>query len=290
MYWSDGELFRGILREIIDRRDDKSSSFFVKDSFREKANAEKQGFMWAYFRIPALAALITTIFLVYAIFKAETLLSRSITLLLMMLLWFMPSFIAFYRSRASVSDVDKKSFRLVLQKPFSKGILSNLLWIAVEWRRILCVQCEGDNVDKENIHARISFQLGDFNPFSWSFYWRWVWRVSFSIIILLLVVAVSVLIYDGRSLTEIFHWQEMIDIWAGLGNKSELEKLLSYKEKDYYKIALLSVILFNVIYLLVMIYEMNIFIKTKKKYYKNRSGYFGKLLMRLDALMRYGKQ
>jgi len=274
-YWEDDELFRGILEEIIDRKDDNSSTFFVEDSFREKANAKKQGFMWAYFRIPAVAALVTTIFIFYAIFKADTYFSRIITLFSMILLWFMPSFLSFYKNRASVGNIDKNSVRLIRKRLFSKGIFSNLLWAAVEWRRILCLQSEGDSVDKKDSNVRISFQLlNERKPGSADFYWRWAWRVMLALVFVVFLGVVYIFIINGRSISGIVHWKSVIVAWEMMHERLFYNKVTDIEKYGVLLKVLLSVLLYFVVYILVMFYEIYLFVKAKREYYKKRKGWF----------------
>jgi hypothetical protein len=261
----------------------------VKDSFREKDNAKKEGFKWAYFRFPALAALITTIIIVFAVFKTDTIFSRSITILLMTLLWLMPSILKFYKNKANVSDVDEKALKFKLQKLFSKGILANILWMAVEWRRIAFSQSEGMSDNKNDMFTRIAFQLNNIRPSSWSFYWRWGVRVA-GAFLLLVVFTVSIFIINDLPITNIFYWNSIVQSLGKIGDKLFHNNGLSGKESTILLKVMFSLCVFFAVYILVMLYELNIFIRTKNKYYSDRSGYFGKLLMQLDAMMRSGKQ
>jgi hypothetical protein len=178
MYWRDGDLFRGILREIIDREEDGSSTYFTNDEFRKKKNATKQGFLWAYFRLPQIVSVITALLLTYSLNNlfTGTPLSGIIVLLLTVSLWAMPGILNYYERRTDIGNVDKTSFRIFVENMISPGVFSILLMAMVEWRRILVMQSEGGNVSGEDERSHLPVQdSGD--PFVWrEFFVRWLWR------------------------------------------------------------------------------------------------------------------
>jgi hypothetical protein len=180
MYWQDGDLFRGILREILDRKPHEAgkigtSSFFIRDDFREQKNAIKEGYLWAYFRIPLIASLITGLIIAYGMY-AEKPLTTIIAFLFAVTLWIMPGILTFYKDKTSFAGVNKPTFRLLMKNFISSGIFLRLISMAVEWRRILVSQSEGEDDDaSENI--RLSFQKkGEWWTW-WPFVWRWGWRM-----------------------------------------------------------------------------------------------------------------
>jgi hypothetical protein len=180
-YWEDRELFKGILREIIDRKEPGTSSYFAERHFREKKNAARQGFLWAYFRVPFLAAIVTGSLLSLALYafcgSPEKSPLTGITLFLAaILLWIVPSFLTFYKKRSDVVSMEKATINIFFKNAFSPGIFPRLVRAAVEWRRILVAENEGKNIDNIDSDMRLAFQR-ERKPFVWSpFVWRWAWR------------------------------------------------------------------------------------------------------------------
>jgi len=183
MYWNDGELFKGILHQIIDKSSN-SSIDLTREEFIDKPNAKKQSYLWAYFRIPYLVSLITALLLIYSLnsFFNDKQLAGALAFLLTLFLWYMPPFLTFYKKRTDVENVNKNIF-IVLYKSFterlfSKGLFTLLLNAGVQWRRLLVSQAEGRASDKEyrpvqNYDNRFAW---------WSFMWRWLWRFVFAAI------------------------------------------------------------------------------------------------------------
>ncbi len=202
-YWEDGELFRGILREIIDGSDNNeqkaiTSSYFAEKHFRVKKNAEKQGFLWAYFRLPMLVSVITGLLIVYGMYALDGFhlhelnqkssesnpLTAIIVFLFTSFLWVIPSFLQFYKERANVENVNKSTAKLLFFNVLSPGIFWRLLSAAIDWRRILVLQSQGCNLDDKNMEKRISFQNQNVRFIWWEFLWRWIIRFVGSVILL----------------------------------------------------------------------------------------------------------
>lgn len=179
-YWEDGDLFKGILREILDRREPGTSSYFMKEDFREKKNAYIQGFSWAYLRPALLFSLITGMIFSYGWYNINqgnpekiNWLSSSIAILLSVWLWITPSFSAFYKKRSAIENADEPTYKLIFRTIISPGIFSQLIMTSVEWRRILLSQSEGGNIKGENNDERFAFQQKEQNFIWWPFIWRW---------------------------------------------------------------------------------------------------------------------
>lgn len=182
-YWEDGELFKGILREILDRREPGTSSYFMKANFREKKNAYKQGFLWAYLRPALFFSLITGLIFSYGWYninlhdpeKINWL--RSITAMLFSLwLWVTPSFLTFYKKRSDVEHTDEPTYKILFTNSISSGIFAQLIQASVEWRRILLSQNEGENIEGKDNDMRFAFQKKDQKFVWWPFVWRWSLR------------------------------------------------------------------------------------------------------------------
>jgi hypothetical protein len=193
MYWQDGELFRGILREILDRKPLEggelgTSSFFVRSEFVNSKKAGIQGMIWAYFRIPFLASLITGVIILLGM--RAFYLNETINMFLLFVFafssWFMPGFLTYYKEKTQLKGVQQSAFILFLKKMLVPGIFLRLIFAAVEWRRILVTQSEGEPGDTDE-HSRRSFQKkGEGWALSawWPFAWRCFWRMSVTMALL----------------------------------------------------------------------------------------------------------
>ena len=197
MYWQDGELFRGILREILDRKPLEggelgTSTFFVRSEFVNNKKAGIQGMVWAYFRIPFLASLITGVIIVLG--TRALFLNETINMILLFLFafswWIMPGFLMYYKKKIEFEGVQHSPFKLFLNKIVVPGIFSRLIFAAVEWRRILVTQSEGERGDADK-NSRLSFQKkGD--VWAWRTWWPFVWRCSWRMAVTAIVLFVAV--------------------------------------------------------------------------------------------------
>ncbi len=198
MYWQDGELFRGILREILDRKPLEggelgTSTFFVRSEFVNGKKARIQGMVWAYFRIPFLASLITGV--IIALGMRALFLGETINMILLFLFafssWIMPAFLTYYKEKTQFKGVQQSSFILFFKKILAPGIFLRLIFSAVEWRRILVTQSEGEPGDTDE-NSRLSFRKkGDVWAWRtwWPFAWRWSWRMAVTAIVLFIAVS-----------------------------------------------------------------------------------------------------
>ncbi len=197
MYWQDGELFRGILREILDRKplgggEPGTSSFFIRSEFQNRKNARSQGMVWAYFRIPFIASLITGVIIALGI--RAWIASETINMIMLflggVLLWTMPPFLTYYKEKTSFDGVRQSPFKLFFKMIAAPGIFSRLVFAAVEWRRILANQSEGEPGDTGE-QSRRSFQKRG-EGWAMGTLWPFAWRCSLRMIItaFLLVLAI----------------------------------------------------------------------------------------------------
>jgi hypothetical protein len=204
MYWRDGELFRGILREIIDRKESGSSTYFANDEFRKKDNARKQGFLWAYFRLPQIVSVVTALLLTYALNNLfnDKPLSGVVVLVLTLSLWAMPGILNYYERRTDIENVDRPSIMIFIEKLISPGLFCFLLMAMVEWRRILVMQSEGENVRGDDDMTHLAVQdVGDL--FVWrEFFVKWLWRFIAAVALLSgLSFLINVPEYAGKPLS-----------------------------------------------------------------------------------------
>ncbi len=189
MYWQDGELFKGILREILDRKPHEAgkigtSSFFIRDEFRNRKNAEKEGLLWAYYRIPFIASLITGLIIAFGIKGVEDTkpVTKFIYFAFAAILWVMPNILTFYKTKSSFEGIHRSRFRLFFGNILSRGIFLRLISLAVEWRRIAVSQSEG-NAEDDSENGRLVFQQkGEWWTW-WPFVWRWGWRMLVTVLL-----------------------------------------------------------------------------------------------------------
>jgi|GEM_PF-998879 len=197
MYWDDGELFKGILREILDRKpvgagELGSSSYFIRSEFTNSKNARSQGMVWAYFRIPFIASLITGVIIALgmrALYVGDTI-NMILSFSIAFISWVMPGFLTYYKEKTEFKGVRQTSVILLLKKIFSPGIFLRLIFTAVEWRRILVTQSEGEPTDADENSRRSFQQKGRWYEWGtlktwWPFTWRYIWRVAVTAILLL---------------------------------------------------------------------------------------------------------
>ncbi len=194
MYWQDGELFRGILREILDRKpvgggELGSSSYFIRSEFTNSKNARSQGMVWAYFRIPFLASLITGAIIALGMraFSVGDTINTILWFSIASISWFMPGFLTYYKEKTEFKGVRQTSFMLLLKKLLAPGIFLRLIFAAVEWRRILVTQSEGEPTDAEDNSRRSFQQKGGAWALKtwWPFAWRFLWRVVVTALLLI---------------------------------------------------------------------------------------------------------
>ena len=182
MYFKDKELFKNILGEIIDRKPRKEED---AEKFRNVKKANIQAIVWAYFRIPFIAALMTGIIItlgINACFSGDTV-KMILSFLIALFLWIIPAFLTYYKEKTSYHGVHQSRFTLFMMNIVNPGIFTRLIVAAVEWRRILLNQSEGesDNTYKNN---HLAFQKKGDKRIWWPFAWRWSWRMVVTALLL----------------------------------------------------------------------------------------------------------
>lgn len=164
LYWTDQELFFGIIDKIIDTKTANTSNDFVWKEIHEKTRAFKSAKRWAYYLIPLITALATTALVSYGILN-DSLLWRWLSIIAAVLLWVQPNLLTAYKDETADSRKMAPSW---LEDKWNKirpvrGIFSRLVSAAIEWRRILIVESLGSNtvpVDNQpyDVSERIAFQ------------------------------------------------------------------------------------------------------------------------------------
>jgi hypothetical protein len=207
MYWKDQELFKNIVWEIIDRKPRKEED---AEKFRNVKKANIQAMVWAYFRVPFIAALITGIIIalgIHACYSGETV-KMILSFLIAFFLWIIPAFLTYYKEKTSYHGVRQSRFTLFRMNIANPGIFTRLIVAAVEWRRILLNQSEGEseNTDK---NSHLAFQnKGDkwiWKPFAW----RWLWRMVVTALLLCFTIGMI-------DCTDLFHNEVWFEITGGL--------------------------------------------------------------------------
>ena len=144
-YWEDEDLFKGIIKEVIDKRDNRNlkSDYFVKDEFREgDGSVYRKALTWAYFRVPFVAAMVTGVLLVYAFFGSVPI-YRIVAILAAPLLWVRPHPVKVYAKEAEVKPEEDK----VKRYEIGRSIFAHLVAGMVEWRRVLILMSKGKETE-----------------------------------------------------------------------------------------------------------------------------------------------
>ncbi|MBN1929953.1 MAG: hypothetical protein JW764_10480 [Chlorobiaceae bacterium] len=161
MYWTDQQLFFGIIDNIIDTKKADDNNRFVWKDIHEKKLAFKSAKRWAYYLIPFLTVLVTTALFSYGMMNGS-LLWRWIYIIASVLLWVQPNALSAYKKElVSSRKIDDSWFAWIADKwnkiRLVRGIFSRLVSAAIEWRRILIVESLGSNTTYD-VHKRIAFQ------------------------------------------------------------------------------------------------------------------------------------
>lgn len=139
-YWKDHDLFKNLVKEVID---DGPKGTFVDPDFIQQPGVYKTALVWAYFRIPLIAAVITGGLLSYGWISLATKdfsMSYAAAIAGALLLWVVPNLRQGYAKELGPSGNRNT------QAPASKwherwrpkaGLLANLVRGMVAWRRIL---------------------------------------------------------------------------------------------------------------------------------------------------------
>ncbi|MFZ4524383.1 MAG: hypothetical protein ACOYOE_02255 [Chlorobium sp.] len=185
-YWKDQELFKKILWEIIDRKPGQEKD---AEKFRNVKKAHTQAMIWAYFRLPFIAALITGIIIalgIHAHITGEPL-KMMLSFFMALFLWIIPAFLTYYKEKTSYDGVHQSRFRLFLMNIANPGIFTRLIVAAVEWRRILLNQSEGES-NNTGKNSHVAFQNKG-EKWIWKpFAWRWLWRMAVTLLLLCITI------------------------------------------------------------------------------------------------------
>ncbi|MCH6553204.1 MAG: hypothetical protein IH789_12810 [Acidobacteria bacterium] len=172
-YWEDRELFQGILLEIIDKK--TPPGWFSREDFRlGDGSTYSKALVWAYFRIPFAAAMITGLLLTYGVLgwaHGGFSIAYLAAILGAVLLWTAPRPIEAYETEARPGQAKKPR-----RWKFKRSILAHLVAGAVRWRRTLIQLNEQDkSAQDENCPAgatRLELKVrGGFRKRVW---WRYL--------------------------------------------------------------------------------------------------------------------
>jgi len=167
-YWEDRELFKGIIKEVIEK---SHRGYFAKKTFWEKdPSVYRTGQVWAYFRIPFITAVITFLLLTYGLSwfllcqddcKPE--LGHVVALVAAVLLWACPNPGKAYTKETSTdSKVKPKCLAWERIKP-RRSIFAHLVAGAVEWRQVLKrLSQRNKGKSNEKIANEEDFEGGEF--------------------------------------------------------------------------------------------------------------------------------
>lgn len=183
-YWEDVELFKGIIKEVIEK-DANSLGSFAKKSFWEKDDKiYKTEQQWAYFRIPFITAVITFLLLIYGLTgfwfcteKCHATWSHIVAILAAILLWACPDPSKAYRHEGSPDTEERKKSGIWQKIKPRRSIFAHLVAAAVGWRQVLKVlrkrqrqESEQKEQAKKEQQAKEDFQRGGFWKLGWPRY------------------------------------------------------------------------------------------------------------------------
>ena len=229
MYWGDKELFQKLIDHIISPGENSKPQSFLEEDFRNRKKAFKQALLWAYFRIPFFAALLTGLLIDYALF-GKTPIYQVAAGLAAVLLWIQPNFSQGYKDEANPENFDKRGAWQWLKTSFfgriltQRGIFAHLVAGMVEWRRVVLMLREENQASQGSPN-----KPGTLVTSSWSFWWRFLLRFSIALVgagIFICEVNVSSLLqgFVDPSLIE-----RLINFWKEIrGNTIGAVLFLSY--------------------------------------------------------------
>ena len=195
-YWTDRELFKGIVKAVIERghHQDAGDDYFSRQEFRVgDGSTYRRAVRWAYFLLPFGAAVVTGLLLVYAVF-GEVAIYRVGAFIAAVLLWSMPKPGAEYLKEARPAAEGNVGARTKWR--FRRGILATLVAAMVEWRSILISLSEGQSTDLDG-GRRLAFVRSGGQRTLGEFWTRGRWRFAGALLSLGSFVALA-WISDGR--------------------------------------------------------------------------------------------
>lgn len=183
-YWRDPDLFRGIIWHTMGLRPagvQPEEGYFVADAFRNLPGVYGKILVWAYFRIPLIAAMATGMLIIYGLGGLKHFgfsIGSVIALAAAYLLWIQPYSTQAYRTETDFQIPQHIGHHMAKWwRPFKQrwkqrqGLFANLVAGAIEWRRILILQSQGEVfsvAEAKNLNRRVAFKTqGGF--------WRNVW-------------------------------------------------------------------------------------------------------------------
>lgn len=184
-YWRDHRLFRGIIWHVMNLRPTGAPpkpDYFVTDSFRELKGVYGKILVWAYFRISLIAAMATGVLVIYGIGSLRYLgfgIGSVLAVMAACFLWIRPYNTGVYREETDLQLSGNPNLRRVhlfyRRWKLRQGLFANLVAGAVEWRRILILESQGETsslADALKNNTRMSFKTqGGFLSNVW---WRYV--------------------------------------------------------------------------------------------------------------------
>ena len=189
-YWRDRRLFEGILYHVMrlnPTTQQWDKGYFVNTPFRELKGAYRKILVWAYFRIPLIAAMATGGLLIYGlggITYSGFSIGSVLATLAAVLLWYRPYPTRAYREEVNhhrIQAQSKKWWDIFWErwKP-RQGLFADLVAGSVEWRRILIAQSKGEETTLGNAlkcEKRLGFvtQGGFWGKVPWRFFFGALW-------------------------------------------------------------------------------------------------------------------
>ncbi|MEE9187229.1 MAG: hypothetical protein V3U10_04245 [Bacteroidota bacterium] len=235
-YWQDGDLFDGIIKEVIDK---KETGRFTLKKFRDSESVYRKALTWAYFRIPFAAAMITGLLLSYGYLgwrSSGFRIDYLVAILAALLLWTCPRPTEGYAAEARPEEKEKGFFWERWR--FRRSVFAHFLAGAVEWRRILTDKSEG----------RLRLK-------KWGFLRKAQWRYLFG----LLALGLSFGLLDLDLSTSSAAWS-----FLGRFMGEQVARFLAAHQKEIH-IGAIPLFILSVSYLGTMIYVTYLYLKGRRK-------------------------
>lgn len=258
-YWDDGDLFTGIVNEVIDSGNQSNfqRGYFLESKFREgDGSVYKKALVWAYFRIPLGAALLTGLLVAYALFGGVAI-YRLGALLAAVLLWTCPRPMEAYAEEGRPEKKEKPTFWR--RWKLKRSILAHLVMGVVEWRRVLTLLSEGKSSHKETCLARglrVAFKEEGKSGSEFFDNARWRYGVAIAVLAGSAVVA----LYDFSNLvSEATDTLNVSLPYVGAIDSVDLGKRLLAVFQKTARV----VLVFSAVYVGTMIYALYVFLRAR---------------------------
>ena len=189
-YWRDRHLFEGIVYHVMGLLPGglkQDVAYFALPGFRDLEGTYRKILVWAYFRIPLIAAMATGVLLIYGLgglaytgFSIGSVIAVTAAIFL----WVRPYSAQAYRAEDDHhihgSQIQKWWRIFWMRWKLRQGLFADLVAGAVKWRRILILQSQGEATTLEKatqLNVRLGFttQGGFWKSVLWRYLFGTLW-------------------------------------------------------------------------------------------------------------------